>query len=212
MVFSDFALRRALATFDLTEERDTDLFADVTPLPLGETLRNALEELVPVARGVNSEKARSEFLVLPLLLEARRRACGPVNVLPGLTLDVDRTRGLNGYCDYVIARSPDYYFLRGPLLVVFEAKREDLIAGLGQCAAAMVAVREFNEQDGSPVPAVFGCVTSGTNWLFLRLSENVLAIDRREYYLHEADRVLAILLHIIGTGVRAAPASLVTSA
>jgi hypothetical protein len=203
MSFSDFDLRRALETFSLEEDRDTDLFATVEPLAPSDFVRVWLDEFAPVALGVNTEKARSEFIIAPILAEARRRATGPVNVLPGITLDVDRERGLAGICDFIIARSPEYYFLRGPLVAIVEAKREDLIGGLGQCTAAMVAIRLFNEEEGSPVPAVYGCVTSGTVWRFLRLTGTRLSIDRREYYLHEVGKVLGILIHIIGTGIRA---------
>src|SRR6266540_1882666 len=106
MAFSDFDLRRALDTFGLTEDRDTDLFADVAPLEPSPFVRVWLEEFAPVAIGVNSEKARSEFIIAPILAEARRRSAGPANVLPGVTLDVDRERGLTGFCDFVITRSP----------------------------------------------------------------------------------------------------------
>jgi hypothetical protein len=188
MSFSDFDLRSAVETFGLQEDRDTDLFAAVEPLAPSEFVRVWLDEFAPVALGVNSEKARSEFIIAPVLAEVRRRAVGPANVLPGVTLDVDRARGLSGFCDFVIARSAEYYYLRAPLVAVVEAKREDLVGGLGPCAAAMVAIREFNGREGVEVPAVYGCVTSGTNWRFLRLSGACLSIDRQEYYLRDVGK------------------------
>jgi hypothetical protein len=203
MSFSDFDLRRAVDTFGLDEDRDTDLFAAVEPLAPSEYVRAWLDEFAPVALGVNSEKARSEFIIAPVLAEARRRAAGPANVLPGITLDVDRERGLAGFCDFVIARSAEYYYLRAPLVAVVEAKREDLIAGLGQCAAAMVAIHLFNEREGTEIPAVYGCVTSGSVWRFLRLSGTRLNIDRQEYYLRDVGKIIGIVVHIIGTGIRA---------
>jgi len=107
MAFSDFDLRRALQAFALVEQRDLDLFAGVPPLEPSPFLRVWLDEFAPVAVGVNSEKARSEFIIAPFLAEARRRAVGPVNVLPGVTLDIDRDRGLSGFCDFVITRSAE---------------------------------------------------------------------------------------------------------
>jgi hypothetical protein len=202
MAFSDFDLRRAVDTFGLQEERDTDLFGDVPALTPSAFVRVWLDEFAPVALGVNSERARSEFIIAPVLAEARRRAVGPANVLPGITLDVDRARGLSGNCDYIISRSPEYYYLRAPLMAVVEAKREDLIGGLGQCAAAMVAINLFNEKEGETLPAVYGCVTSGSNWRFLRLAGTRLNIDRQEYYLHEVGKVIGIFVHLLGTGVR----------
>ncbi len=66
----------------------------------------------------------------------------------------------------------------------------------------MVAIRLFNEKDHSEVPAVYGCVTSGSNWRFLRLEGNRLSIDRQEYYLPQAGKIIGIFIHLIGTGVK----------
>ncbi len=198
MAFSDFNLRAAVETFGLQEERDSDLFAQVAPLELSEFTRGLLDEFAPIAVSVNSELARSVYLIAPILTEAKRRAKGPANVFPGLTLDVDRERGLNGYCDYVISRSAEFYYLRGPLIAVIEAKREDIIGGLGQCAAAMVAMRLFNERDKTPVPALYGCVSSGTVWRFLKLEGVRLTIDRPEYHIREAGKIVGILVSILG--------------
>jgi hypothetical protein len=194
MEFSDFDLRTAVHTFALTEERNTDLFAGVDLLEPSEFLRIWLDTFAPVALGVNSEKARSEFIIAPMLGEAKLRAGTSVNVLPGVTFDVDKAQGLTGFCDFLIARSPEIYYIQSPIVAVVEAKKEDLIAGLGQCVAAMVAIRLFNERDGTPIPAIFGCVTSGSIWRFLKLEGSRLFIDRPEYYLRDAAKVLGILV------------------
>src|SRR5437763_10131396 len=196
MAFSDFDLKTAVHTFALSEDQDTDLFADVPPLEPSEFLRIWLAKLAPVALGVNSEKARSEFIITPILADLKLRLGNAVNVLPGVTLEVDKARGLTGFCDFLIARSPELYYLQGPILAVVEAKKEDLVAGLGQCAAEMVAIRLFNEREGTPLPAVFGCVTSGNLWRFLKLERTTLYIDHPEYYLRDAARILGILVSI----------------
>jgi hypothetical protein len=84
-------------------------------------------------------------------------------------------------------------------VAVVEAKKEDPVAGLGQCAAEMVAIRLFNEREGTPVAAVFGCVTSGSNWRFLKLEGARLSIDRPEYYLRDAAKILGILVNAMRT-------------
>lgn len=198
MAFSDFTLRGAVEKFGLQEERDTDLFAATTPLSVSEYTQRWLDEFAPVAIAVNSELARSVYIIAPILAEAKRQTKGPANVFPGYTLDVERERGLNGYCDYLISRAAEYYYLRGPLIAVVVAKREDIIGGLGQCAAALVAVQLFNERDGTPVPAVYGCVSSGTVWRFLKLEGTRLYIDRPEYYLDNAGKIVGILVSILG--------------
>jgi hypothetical protein len=196
MAFSDFDLKTAVQTFGLIEDRDTDLFVAVEPLEPSDFLRVWLDTFAPVALGVNSEKARSEFIIAPMLAETKLRTDASVNVLPGVTFDVDKSQGLAGFCDFLIARSPEIYYIQGPIVAVVEAKKEDLVAGLGQCVAAMVAIRLFNEREGTPIPVVFGCVTSGSNWRFLKLQDSKLVIDRPEYYLHDAAKILGILVSV----------------
>lgn len=196
MAFSDFDLRTAVHKFGLTVDRDTNLFADAKPLEPGDYLRSWLNELAPIALAINSEQSRREYITSPILVEAMRRAETTVRVLPGVTLDVDREKGLAGFCDYLMARSPEIYYVQAPILAVVEAKKEDLIAGLGQCAAEMVAIQIFNDREGTPLPAVFGCVTSGSNWRFLKLEGSRLLIDRVEYYLHDLAKILGILVSI----------------
>jgi hypothetical protein len=147
MAYSDFDLRTAIQKFSLTEDRGQDLFAAVPALLPSEFLQIWLTEFAPVGVGVGSEKARSEYIIMPILAEARRRCSLSMNVFPGITLDVDRDRGLNGFCDYVITNSPEIYYLKGPLIAVVEAKKEDLVAGSGECVASMVSLRQFNEND-----------------------------------------------------------------
>lgn len=196
MAYADFDLKRAVHTFGLTEDRNTNLFASIEPIEPSDFLQAWLDELAPVALGVNSEKARSELIIAPMLVETKRRAGNEVNVLPGVTFEVDREQGLAGFCDFLIVRSPEIYYVQGPILAVVEAKREDLVAGLGQCVAEMVAIRLFNEREGTPIPAVFGCVTSGTNWRFLKLEGPTVSIDQPEYYLRDAAKILGILVSI----------------
>jgi hypothetical protein len=198
MAYVDFDLRKVVRTFDLAENDGIDLFRDVEPVEPSESLRNLLEELVPVALGINTEQARREYIISPILIEAKHRSRAKITVLPGVMLKVDETKGLTGYCDYVIARSSKLYYLESPLVSVVEAKREDLIAGLGQCAAEMVAIQMFNEREGRPMPAVYGAVTSGSNWRFLKLEGKFLFIDRPEYVLRDLSKILGILVDIAG--------------
>src|SRR5206468_9488588 len=116
-----------------------------------------------------SEKARSEFLVVPLLLATPEFVPGGLTIYSGQRLDVDPERGLVGECDFILALTPPVPRLRSPLVTVLEAKKGDIEAGLGQCVAQMVGVRVFNERAGQPALRVFGCVTTGEVWQFLSL-------------------------------------------
>ena len=132
------------------------------------------------------------------LAETQFGAVEQASDIPGVTFEVDKAQGLSGYCDYLITRSPEYFYVQAPVLAVVEAKREDVLGGLGQCAAEMVAIRLFNERDGTPQAAVFGCVTSGNIWRFLKLDGPTLFIDQPEYYLQDVGKILGILVDIAG--------------
>lgn len=196
MAYSDFDLKRVITDFGLTRADDPNLTGDIAPLPPGDVLRDWLAEYVPLATGIGTEAARSQYLITPILAEARRQAGGAFNVMPGIPFDVDRARGLVGVCDYLVTRSREIYYVKSPVVAVVEAKREDLTAGIGQCAAEMVAVKLFNEREGESNRVVHGCVTTGSFWKFLRLDGDTLVIDPTEYGLGELPTILGILVHI----------------
>jgi hypothetical protein len=62
----------------------------------------------------------------------------------------------------------------------------------------MVGVQRFNQRNNTPVDPIYGCVTTGTVWKFLRLSGALLSFDMNEYLLIQADNLLGILTHIVG--------------
>jgi activator of 2-hydroxyglutaryl-CoA dehydratase len=61
-------------------------------------------------------------------------------------------------------------------MMLVEAKKEDILAGLGQCVAEMVAAQIFNEREGNEISVIYGTVTSGTNWKFLKLKGKVVEL------------------------------------
>lgn len=196
MAYSDFDLQKVLTDFSLVTHETTDLFAAAPSVEPSDYLRAWLDEFTPVALGIGSELARSVYLIAPILAEAMRRSPTPVTMAPGVTFDVDKSRGLAGVCDYLLTRAKERFFVSAPVFAAVEAKKEDIVAGLGQCAAEMVAIRIFNERKGKPLPAVFGCATSGNVWKFLKLEGETLFIDSREYYLSDVPKILGILVGI----------------
>ena len=48
-----------------------DLFEETAPIEPSDSLQAVLKDLVPVALGINSERARREYIISPILLEAR---------------------------------------------------------------------------------------------------------------------------------------------
>jgi hypothetical protein len=194
MVYSDFSLDRVKNDFGLTLDESRNLFVTTTSVAPSEILINILNDYVPLAIAISTEKARSEFLIAPILAEVRRLLNKQVSLFSGKDFTVDPARGLQGFCDYLISGSQEQLFISAPVVTIFEAKKEDIIGGLGQCGAAMVAAQYFNQNQGSEVDRIYGAVTTGTNWKFLILEGTTLYIDPTEYYINQVDKILGILL------------------
>jgi hypothetical protein len=196
VAFRDFAFPEVQHALGLTLA-EADLFGAVPPLPLAGGFAAQMQAGIDLALAVNTEKARSEFIIAPLLLELRRLLNDSFGLFSGVEFNVDPARGLNGYCDFILTRSPLQSVLTAPVVAIAEAKNDNLRTGLGQCIAAMVAAREFNAQSSVNVPAVHGAVTTGSAWKFLRLVGATVSLDRREYFVTDLGRIMGILAHIL---------------
>jgi len=84
-----------------------------------------------------------------------------------------------------------------PVIIIVEAKKENINAGLGQCVAEMLAAQIFNEREGNEIPAIYGAVTTGTIWKFLKLQAQIIEIDLGEYYLNDVNKIVGILASVI---------------
>jgi hypothetical protein len=199
MAFSDFTLEQVARTLGVTT-READLFPDpraiVPPAWLLETLGKRTQ------LSLISEKARSEFIVVPILLASRELCPTPLAIFSGQRLDVDPALGLVGECDFILAATEPVPPLRAPIATIVEAKKNDIEAGLGQCVAQMVAARMFNQAAGRGEAPVFGCVTTGEVWQFLQLVDASALIDRRRYYLDNVEGILAAIQEMIARGQR----------
>ncbi len=198
MAYSDFSLAQLVRTFKLELKEGKILFPDVAPVQPSTLLRTVLDEQVPLAMDIHTEKARSELIVIPILVELRRRSLGRVGLFSGVEFSVAPEQGLNGICDYLISQAPEQLFIRAPVLAVVEAKNDNIKSGFGQCAAEMLAAQMFNQREDEKSGAVYGAVTTGTAWRFLRLDGSELTIDRPEYHIERVDQILGILMAMVG--------------
>lgn len=197
MAYSDYSLVDVRKRFKLTLDDASDLFAAVPEVEVSPRFQELFNENLPLAQGSNTEKARSELLIAPLLVELRRLTGHRVGLFSGVEFCVDEGQGLAGFCDFIVSRSPELYVVTAPVVVVVEAKKENLSAGFGQCLAEMVAAREFNLREGASVATVYGAVTTGTNWKFLSLTGDAAAIDLVEYHVSRLGKILGILRHTL---------------
>lgn len=189
--YSAFTLDTVRKRFDIHVVLQK-FITDFTPVTPSDTLKDNLTWASVIF--LISEKARSEFIVAPILLEIVRLLGNSVSVLSGARLDVAPEEGLQGVCDFIISKSPPVPIVQAPLIIIVEAKKSDIEEGLGQCAAEMVGAQRFNELEGKYGQVVYGCVTTGETWQFLKLADKLLMIDPEKVNVEHVDRILGILV------------------
>ncbi|MEH1937023.1 MAG: hypothetical protein V7L14_25635 [Nostoc sp.] len=197
MAYSDFKLIEVIDSFGLVIHESSGLFANIQEQECSDLLSTILRENVDLAVAISSEKARSEMIISPILLEIRRKFNYEISFFSGVDFTVDSQRGLNGFCDFILSLSSEQLFVRSPVVVLVESKNENLRSGLAQCIAEMVAAQLFNERGGNQIKAIYGAVTIGTIWQFLQLEGNVVSIDLSEYYIKDIKKILGILYSAI---------------
>jgi hypothetical protein len=197
MAYSNFSLSDLIKQFGFILKDKNDLFVDILEVEYSEYLDFTLHYNIRIASEINTEKARSEMIITPILLELRRMLDDKISLFSGKEFNVDLEKGLNGACDFLISLSESQIVIMAPVIAIVEAKKEDLIGGLGQCAAEMYAAQLFNQKEGNQIPIIYGVMTSGTVWRFLKLEGNSLDVDVAEYYIKDVGKILGILSSLV---------------
>lgn len=193
MPYSNFTLKKAKSDLNIHIVETQGIFEKIAAVEISEILATLLKEQVSLAVSINTEKARSELIISNVLVEIRRRFKNQVSIFSGIEFNVDKDQDLNGFCDFMISNSSEQLMLNAPVVAIVEAKNENIIGGLGQCIAEMVAANIFNTQEQNPLERVYGAVTSGTAWQFLRLTGNTVEIDLKEYFIDQPGKIVGIL-------------------
>ncbi|NEQ35908.1 MAG: hypothetical protein F6K40_06250 [Okeania sp. SIO3I5] len=197
MSYSDFDLKKVKAEFNLKIIETEDLFSEVEPVEISNLLAEMLKQNVPIALAIATEKASSELIIINILLEIKRQL--QISFFSGIDFSVDKDKGLNGFCDFIISQSPEQLYLDTPVVVLVEAKNEKIVSGLGECIAEMVAAEIYNQKDGKDVPFIYGVVTTGYAWKFLKLEKNLVFIDVENYYIKDSRKIIGILVEMISS-------------
>jgi hypothetical protein len=197
MSYKEFSLAKVKKVFNLTTTEEVNVYANIPELDCSNLLTETLSYNVPLALSISTEKARSEMIVAPILIEVRKQLQSRVSLFSGVEFTVDSTKGLNGYCDFIISGSKEQLFVSAPVMMLVEAKNDDIKSGLGQCLAEMYAAQLFNQQEGNDIKTIYGTVTTGSIWQFLQLSQSSVVIDQSEYYLSNVNKILGILTNNI---------------
>ncbi|NJO17478.1 MAG: hypothetical protein HC877_17560 [Thioploca sp.] len=198
MSYSDFDLKRVRNELGVKLIEQQQVFAAVKPIEISAILAEILRENVPLARAINTEKARSELIIATILVEVRKMLNHQISLFSGIEFNVDKEKGLNGYCDFILSASRQQLILSSPLVAIVEAKNENIIGGLGQCIAEMVAASIFNQvENNQDITILYGVVTTGTAWKFLKMSGLEVVIDLDEYLIENPDKILGILSEML---------------
>lgn len=199
MAYANFTLSQIVHQFHFDIDEKTELFANIPSVSPRPEFLSQLDEWVPLALSIATEKARSELIIAPVLLELWRMTGQQIGFFSGVQFDVDEEQGLVGFCDYILSLTPRQLFVEAPIVMLVEAKNEDMKRGYGQCIAEMIAAQQFNAQEGRPIEKVYGVVTIGERWKFLELEDTTARIDSADYYLDNIAKIFGILLSIVGT-------------
>lgn len=197
MSYSQFSIETIEETFDITITEAVGIFADISPVEYSIFLAETLKKYVPLALAIGTEKARSELILTPILVELKEHFQNTISLFSGREFNVSPEKGLTGFCDFLISKSPEQIIIKAPVVALVEAKNDNIQSGLGQCIAEMIAAQLFNQQKGNEIETVYGSVTTGTNWKFLRLTGQIIEIDLNEYFLSDVGKILGILSSFI---------------
>jgi len=194
MAYSDFTLKKVKADFDIKTVENLSIFSAIEEVEISDNLIKTLQKNVPLALAINTEKARSELIIINILLELKEKLSEQISLFSGIDFNVDKEKGLNGFCDYIISDSCEQLYLEVPIITIIEAKNENINSGMGQCIAEMYAAKIFNDRENRHLPCIYGAITTGDEWKFIKLKENIAYIDLQSYYINDIKKVVGILM------------------
>ena len=194
MAYSDFTFSKIRKRFGI--EQDVKLLFDESLIEVAPSSRLAADISDGKNMTVVSEKAKSEFLIAPIIRELQRNNPN-ITIFSGVSFNVENEKELTGVPDFLMSARPRKVQVEAPVFCLLEAKNQSIEEGLAQCAAEMYAARLFNQQTGDPYEIIYGAVTNAFDWVFLKLEDNTIFIDSNRYYLNELPKILGVFQVII---------------
>jgi hypothetical protein len=195
MAYSDFTLEKLEEDFGTTNQVIKFFDNNVAQIPPSDWLRQSVAFSEKLR--LRTEKAKSEWVVAPILSEVLRRNEGLFTVFSGENLNVDAKRGLKGECDFILTKETHTFNMNYPIIHIVEAKNSDLDLGVAQCAAQLFGANIFNNQKQMHVPLLYGCVTNALHWRFIKLETNCLFVDTQLYTTQNLPELLGVFQVII---------------
>ncbi|MEM7535004.1 MAG: hypothetical protein AAF639_22705 [Chloroflexota bacterium] len=197
MAFSDYRKYTGAelkSIFRLDIRNNIDLFPGFTPSGQKyEELQTDVNEISSRLRLSKSdnEATRGSLLVSKILWRAGSVYRLGVFFEPSVAYQADESlnlpHSLTGAYDGGL--SLDEFDFIAPIVSVVEVKRSSLSDGLGQCVAEMYTALHLHNQK-----KVYGIITDGDLWEFMRLEDSVISVDPHNYH----SRVVADIVDRIG--------------
>lgn len=147
---------------------------------------------------IESEKAKSEYLIVPILTEIQVKNPEKFTCFSGYQFNVDSQLGLKGFCDFIISKKYNAVFIESPLVAVVEVKsNQDLPDASPQCIAEMYAAQLYNEKNEEKTIVIYGAITNGYEWIFLKLENKEVILDTNRYGIKNLSELLGVWQVII---------------
>lgn len=197
MPYSKFTFEEVLTKFNLTLVENLGQFNNLPEVAPSKLLEETLEDNIPLAVAIATEKARSELIISPILVAVRKHLNKQISLFSGTEFNVNTELELSGFCDFIISRSSLQTIIQAPVVTLVEAKNDNIKSGFGQCLAEMVAAQIFNQERGNEISKIYGAITTGTAWQFLELEGQKVVLDLEEYSLKNLPKILGILIAFV---------------
>jgi hypothetical protein len=205
MAYSDFTLERITKIFGINIEERTNVFTAFDQLTVDAFFIKYLQNNIPLAQAISTEKAKSEMIIAPVLIEVRRLLDNKISLFSGIDFNVNIEQGLNGFCDFLISLSSQQLYVTSPVIALVEAKNDNLKQGFAQCIAEMIAAAQLNQSEGNNIKNIYGCVTNGNQWMFLQLTGNLVVVDLDEYYINQPEKIISVFVSLIKSELESNP-------
>ena len=192
MCYSKFTIERVIKEFDLKLQQVEFISnnSEVKNLQPSKYIEEYLNNSYNFALSLATKKAESEFIIAPILLEVKNKFNNNVTFFSGQRFDIDVDKNLTGVCDFIFSQTQQSLYIEKPILFIVEVKESNIKSGLGQCIAELVAAQIYNNTLDK---YVYGTVTNGREWQFIRLKENRVEVNINLIPTYPLEKLIGIL-------------------
>ena len=192
MCYSKFTIERVIKEFDLKLQQVEFISnnSEVKNLQPSKYIEEYLNNSYNFALSLATKKAESEFIIAHILLEVKNKFNNNVTFFSGQRFDIDVDKNLTGVCDFIFSQTQQSLYIEKPILFIVEVKESNIKSGLGQCIAELVAAQIYNNTLDK---YVYGTVTNGREWQFIRLKENRVEVNINLIPTYPLEKLIGIL-------------------